>query len=233
MQQLSKYFNSELSETEQEEITKRLLENHFDDQSKARWRKILETEYKVSATQKNKAIKTNLFVKIGMIAASVAFVFLIGNFFFDSSNQHKSKANTAELLKGYLAEKYDPLSLKKSPREDDLRTKAINAYVLGDYEKAINYFDQISMEGEDYVFKGLSYLYTHQPERAIPSLQKAIDLVPFGGFRVSEEIRWQLSLAYLKNEQDEKAIVELKRIANNKFGKRQKDAEKLLSSFDN
>jgi len=62
-------------------------------------------------------------------------------------------------------------------------------------------------------------------------LKTAIDLTPFGSFRVPESILWHLSLAYIKNDEIEKAKIELEKIVNNPNGKKQKDALKLLESF--
>ena len=118
--------------------------------------------------------------------------------------------------------------------EEDFRVQAIHAYSINSYKKAIQYYNQIpNLKGEDFIFKGLSYLYLNQSEKAIPLLQKAIALIPFKSFRSDEEIKWHLCLAFIKNQEFEKAKLELRSLANNKKSKRQKDAQILLDSLLN
>lgn len=237
MLQLNNYLNNKLNEKEDEEITRKLIEASQDHEHKKRWGKILEEKHNILPPSKNPAIekpqKKFLFKKIALAAASVLLLVFAGGIAFNNfSTSSTPQLDTEALVRSFLAEKYHYPNLKKGLTEEDFRTKATHAYSRMDYQEAIQYYNQIpNLEGEDFVFKGLSYLYQDQSVKAIPLLQKAIALIPFKRFRSDEEIKWHLCLAYIKNQEFEKAKIELDTLAANKKSKRQKDAQILLKSL--
>jgi hypothetical protein len=236
MQKLFNYFNNKLNEKEDEEITRKLIEASQDHEHKKRWGQILEEKHKILPPSKNTAKKKSqkkiLFKKIALAAASVLLLLFAGIAYNNILSPSVAQLDTEALVRSYLAEKYHYPNLKKGVTEEDFRAKATHAYSRMDYQEAIQYYDQIpNLEEEDFVFKGLSYLYQHQSEKAIPLLEKAIALIPFKSFRSDEEIKWHLCLAYIKNQDFEKAKIELNTLASNKKSKRQKDAQLLLKSL--
>ncbi len=237
MQELFKYFTNKLNEQEDEEITRKLIETYQDHEYKERWGKILEEKYNILSPdkKKEKPQKKFLLKKIALAAASVLLLLFAGLLYTKTTlTPSVSQLNTEELVRSYLAEKYHYPNLKKGPREEGSRVKATHAYAKKNYQEAIQYYNQIpNLEGEDFVFKGLSHLYQNESEKAIPLLQKAIALIPFKSFRSDEEIKWHLCLAYIKNQEFEKAKTELDLLANNNQSKRQKDAEILMESLSN
>lgn len=227
MKNLSQYFNNQSTKEEQDKITKVLLQNHYDRTLQERWMKKLEDNYNVSPTQKDKTSSFSLYWKIGAAAASILFLLAIGKFY-----KSFSQPDTQLLVENHLAEKYDHNSIKKGIGIDDIRTKAVDEYSMGNYERAIFFYTQIveveKSNIEDNFFLGLSYLYNQQADQSIPFLQKAIDSPPSDNIRSTTIIEWYLSLAYLKNQQMDKAKVILEQLASENNGQIKEDALKLL-----
>ncbi len=237
MQQLFKYFKNKLSDQEDEEITRKLIEAHQDHEYKKKWGKILEEKFDILPPNKKQEKPKKFFLsKRTALTAAAAIVLSFAGITWYNKILTPSipPLQTEALVRSYLAEKYHYPNLKKGPREEGIRVKANHAYAKSNYKEAIQYYNQIpQLEGEDFVFKGLSYLYQNQSEKAIPLLQEATALIPFKGFRSDEEIRWLLCLAYIKSREFEKAKAELFLLASNNQSKRQKDAEILIESLLN
>ena len=119
-----------------------------------------------------------------------------------------------------MSNKYELLSIKKELTKEDQRTVAANAYINDNYDKAIFHFEQITQSPtsgiEDYFYLGLSYLYANQTNKAIPALQKALDLPHSDNIHSKKIINWYLGLAYIKDNQIEKAKEELEKIVGPK-----------------
>ena len=114
-----------------------------------------------------------------------------------------------------------------------LREKATLAYVNKNYNESILHWKEIEINGQlsaaDCFYLGISHLLNSPalPSKTITYLNKARDLNPSS---FSEEINWTLSLAYLKNNQLDKAKSELLKIVDQKAYK-SNTAEKLLDSL--
>lgn len=229
MKELDKYLKSQLVENQDEEITRALFKSHFDKELRSHWSKELEDKYNISAPPSVERKDTTSRRQWMLFAASIVLG-LISVFLY----QNKMQPDALQLTEAHLAKKYTHIGLKKGRGIDELRTIAIDAYNINDYDKTIALYEKIiggkDSTIEDFFFCGLSYLYSNQSAKAIPLLQKGLMMPPTSDLRSKEIIRWYLALAHIKAEDLQEAKKELTKIASSK-GAKQKLAEELLKCF--
>jgi len=97
----------------------------------------------------------------------------------------------------------------------DLKKQAQDAYNNQDYTAASKIYESVVtsnfVKNEDYLFAGLSYLYEGKTAQAVEKLAVAKTKIAQGE-KFWEETNWFLALAYLKNEDSEKARQQLNNI---------------------
>lgn len=228
MKKIKKYLNNQLSELEDEQITKTLIVNHFDRQLEQKWTKILADKHQLKLPPKQ--VRKNNFTiyrKIASIAASIA-VLLMAIPAYQSFMQPSSQEMIASL---YTTDnKKAIMTIKKSANEakdiDATKIEAENAYNSNNFEQAIIYYTQITKAPssliDEHFYLGLSYFYNAQYKEAVAALSHANTLKTHDNFQSKEDINWYLGLAYLQTQQIELAKPILEHIAAKSHTKKRK-----------
>lgn len=112
--------------------------------------------------------------------------------------------------------------------------RAFVAYEAHNYHKAINLFNSVADPDAAYInfYKGLSYLEVNKSTKAIELLMPISKATNLHGksANFSEKANWYLALAYLKNEDNEKAIKELSYIIDQPSGIfKKEEAQEILN----
>ncbi|MEM9686606.1 MAG: tetratricopeptide repeat protein [Bacteroidota bacterium] len=162
------------------------------------------------------------------IAASVAILIAVGLYYYTSNV-------TADMERLYTLnyEKYPntvyPIT-RGDNQDDSTERMAFVAYEASDYAGAIVLFTQLREEKQaKYIdfYLAQSYLGEGQIENAIASFKR----ISTNTSDFAEEARWYLALAYLKNEDKERAVQQLTAIVSEK-GYKQQEALTLLEKLD-
>jgi len=123
-------------------------------------------------------------------------------------------------------------------RGENLNTieyRAFVAYEAQNYHKAINLFNSVESPNEAYInfYIGVSYLALDKPEEAIALLKPVSELNSLdekdNGF--NKKAQWYLALAYVKINDEQNAITELKQIINDPAENERKEAAQEVLDF--
>lgn len=216
---IERYFNSELSETERQNVLKqcendasfaaaferqRLLLEIVDEDYENHLRMLLQKkEAELNDNQKSKTtvVRQLNSRRIWLAAASVLLLivagwWLAGN--FSTPQNEDFFAQNFEPYRNYLV----PIE-RNSPNTNDLQ-KSFQYYENQQFTEAINGFENIlkdSLSADILFYKGVAELATTQNELSIESLEKAVE----NKTQFEEEARWFLILAHYKMENFAKA----------------------------
>lgn len=216
MKKIQQYLNNQLSEREDDQVTRVLLSNYYDSALQQRWEQQLSEKYGLDAPQKTKTKVRSLPKRLVAVAAT--FLLFLSAY---QLNNYFQKTTPNELVAMHLSNKEPHTNNRKSLESmdvEDARNAAINTYVQEDHKSSIDYYNIVLSSNDntidDYYYQGLNYLYSEQPEAAIKTLKEALKkpILPTDKTRSYETIHWYLGLAYLKVEDTASAIIELKTI---------------------
>ena len=195
MNKLREYLSGQLNETEMERFTKQIIIQKFDQEKRADWTKELQEKYGVDRNKSARVLP--LRWAIGLTAA-VAIA--VGVFFIFPRAQAPEYQQLAVGYVETLPIMADQLVFRKGDfLEDEVRLKANNAYLDGNFETAIEQWNLLLQDQSatpyDRFYLGISYLRqaTPAPARAIVLLEQVKPEVP----ALRQEINWVLGLAYL------------------------------------
>jgi len=223
---IDRYFDNSLSPKEQL-LFNDLLQNDLDFKNEFIFRKDLK---KVIAVSQQEDLKSSLgkfedkiqqnsklmmLPKKWLVAASVFILATIGLYsvkteYFPSNEviydtYFQSCRNTIQ-----------PVVRGENPNTIEYR--AFVAYEAHDYYKAINLFNSVADPEAPYInfYKGLSYMEINKLNRAIELLYPITKAKNLKGKSANfdEKAQWYLALAYIKNNENKKAIEELSLIGN-------------------
>lgn len=234
MKHLKKYKSDDsLSGEELEKATRDLLSAKFNEERRAAWKAQLAKDHAVQRTivQEVKLPKRRRFLYVAM-AAAAALLFLLVAFPFI---RQSSDTSVQALAMEYLEEPYPNNMMKKGEQTSipETRLKAIAAYNQTDYIDAKGFYKQIIQSDEvevgDYLYLGLSELYTENYADAVAYLEEAKPLT-ITNHKFEQEVNWFLSLAYVQNQQVEDARLLLQTIVRDKTWMHQ-NASKLLEQL--
>lgn len=213
---MDKFLSGELSETENEKYTARLLQEKFDRETRQQWGRILAEEHKLSRTGPTRRQQRPLY-KYLAVAASLAFLLVIGQLFYQSSTSSPLEMADS-YLERYKMEEFGGV-LRAGAADDvpQLRKDANTAYANDKYQEAIQYAEKIVItnkaEPQDFLMLGLSHLYLDDATQAIEVLKKG-QINSKVAKTYESEINWFLSIAYIKAQQPEMAKPILKDIVS-------------------
>ena len=243
MKDLKKYFKNQLSENTDEELTSKLLTNHYDNQLKSNWSNKLENEHGVAPPSSSEITTSNSFRTWLSIAASFLLILVAYSLYNAQSDKGKEQLAVVkksislqinDIIDDELLNKYENLSLKKGIDTQTLRVKAANAYDTEKFSKAIALYEELlntdEHKIEDQFYYGLCFLF-QQPvdaQNAINALELANEMPISNSFRSKKIINWYLSLAYIKAEQYDLAKEMLEVIANDSISIQKDKANTLL-----
>ena len=125
-----------------------------------------------------------------------------------------------------------PNIVEPAQRDQPVTSEAFSAYMKGDWENALAEFeilmDENPQDAYPLFYHALAAMQLERWPRAIQSLEK----VRSGNDdRFVEPATWYVALAYLRNEDDERAKLILETIADGP-GKYQRDAQAILAELE-
>jgi len=213
MENLNKYLRNELGEEQAEEMTARLIQQKFDEESKKDWGQFLEEQHGVTRRPKTAIRRNNFFRYATGIAASL--LLLIAAVYLITRDQSPEYQKMAVAYTQSLPVMADQIAFRKGSQDiDAIRLKANEAFADQEYEKAIKFWEQLTQTQQlahfDLFYLGTSHLLQHNPDP-----KKAIEYLKQASAKSKElqyETDWVLALAYLQNHQLEPAESLLKKI---------------------
>lgn len=223
---IDRYFDNSLSPKEQL-LFNDFLQNDLDFRNEFVFRKDLK---KVIAASQQEDLKSTLgqfesrihkssrlmfLPKKWLVAASIMILASFGIYGVKSTYYPSNEAIYATYFQS-CRNTIQPVVRGENP--NTIEYSAFVAYEAHDYHKAINLFNSVAEPDEAYInfYKGLSYLEIDKSSKAIELLlpiSKATNLQGKSA-NFSEKAKWYLALAYLKNQENEKAIKELSYIVD-------------------
>ena len=233
---IKKYIDGDLSEVEFELISERLITEKLDRDKRKEWEEKLKSEY---AVEKAPTRKFPFGRRSGFFLLSIAasLLILLTVFVLIPTNPLPQYLQTVNQQIEQLAIMSDQSVLRKGPQEvQALRMEATLAYADKKYEKSISHWELVlasdSATGMDHFYLGLCYL-----QKTSPAPSKTVEslLASRAMNGPEEEIKWVLSLAYVKAGELEKAAQELAIIVQGQSYKAVEAANllELLSSEGN
>jgi hypothetical protein len=179
--------------------------------------------------EKSYSKKSGTTLKNWLIAASVALVFGLGYTFY-----HNYKTQQPNYLFTANFEPYRNVvqPIERGETSEDIETKAFSAYENKSYYKAINLFNSVTPKDQEYIqfYKAMSYMALNKNVEAIELLlplatrpDEADDK-----FGWNAKANWYLGLAYLGEDQIEKAISQFLVVVNNPNCIYKKEEAKVL-----
>jgi len=228
---LDKYKKGDLTEAELDLFTGELVRAKFNQAQKDKWAKKLAAEYEVKREIPPKAKVIQFPYKKLAIAASILLLLALIPFL-----QNYIQPKSQQLANTYIENRLSLPDIKRGTTSVEiinLKTKAHKAYTNKNFKGASIAYEAFlnteDSEGVDYLFAGLSYLYSGNSKEAVKKLTVAQTKITEGQ-SFWEETNWFLSLAYLKNEEIKKAQQQLKAIikTDNFYSDK---AQKILSTL--
>ncbi len=224
---IDRYFENSLSPKEQN-LFNDLLQNDSDFKNEFLFQKDLKKVIAFSQQEELKSTlshieehvkKKSLFMivpKKWMVAASLLLITTLGLWSVKSLYYPSNEV----IYKDYF--QVDRNTIQPVVRGESLKTieyRAFVAYEAQDYYKAINLFNSVKTPDEAYIiyYKGLCFLALEKSDEAIALLSEVATKQGLDGKSADfkEKANWYLAMAYLKNNETEKAISRLSLIINN------------------
>ena len=165
--------------------------------------------------------------RYGLVAASV--LILIG---FSWLWLRNPSINTANLFESY----YQPYRnvvqpIVRSDNKVNLRLQAFEAYEIGSYETALNYFNEILEDGLDsdlLFYKAMTELQLGSTKNAI----KTFESIPKISSRLETQYYWYLALAHLKDNNLERSKQLLEKLDTRDGPFKNEEVDSLLQVLD-
>ncbi|GAA4271566.1 hypothetical protein U6A24_13350 [Aquimarina gracilis] len=204
-EKINKLLDPNISSKEEDQIFEEILKRKHDSDLRNKWQETLSQEYginkNISSIKKNNSSK---YFKIFLAAAAcIALILTI-----QLTNNSLDK-NTTKIAQSYLStqEILHPGASKGIAEENQSRILAIQAFNNKEYRQSIIHFETLSeVTEEDQYYHAMALLLNNNYQEAIQKFEET------NKDRFRQEINWYQSLAYLLNEQNEKAQHLLKQI---------------------
>ena len=237
------YFDNSLSPKEQL-LFNDLLQNDLDFKNEFIFRKDLKKVIAVSQQEDLKAslgqIEDNIqkksrltmLPKKWLVAASV---FILASFGLYSVKTVYFPSNEAIYETYFQSCRNTIQPVVRGENPNTIEYRAFVAYEAHDYYKAINLFNSVTDPEASYInfYKGLSYMEINKLTRAIDLLYPITKAENLEGKSANfdEKAKWYLALAYIKNNENKKAIEELSLISNQPSGTYKKEEALEVLAF--
>lgn len=239
---IDRYFENSLSPKEQF-LFNDLLQNDQEFKNEFVFRKDLK---KVIAASQQEDLKSTLgqfedkihkssrlmfLPKKWLVAASIMILASVGIYSVKSSYFPSNEV----IYQSYFTSCRNTIQpVVRGENPNTIEYRAFVAYEAHNYHKAINLFNSVADPDAAYInfYKGLSYLEVNKSAKAIELLMPISKATNLQGksANFSEKANWYLALAYLKNEDNEKAIKELSYIINQPSGTfKKEEAQEVLN----
>ncbi len=239
---IDRYFENSLSPKEQK-LFNDLLQNDSDFKDEFLFQKDLKQVIAISQQEElrstlsqieGKVQKNSRFMivpKRWMVAASLLLITTLGTWGVKSLYYPSNEV----IYETYF--QADRNTIQPVVRGENLNTieyRAFVAYETRDYYKAINLFNSVKTPDETYIvyYKGLCFLALEKADEAIALLNQVADRTPLEGKSddLREKANWYLAMAYLKNNEINKAISKLSLITNDSSSNfKKQEAQEVLN----
>lgn len=239
---IDRYFENSLSPKEQK-LFNDLLQNDSDFKDEFLFQKDLKQVIAISQQEElrstlsqieGKVQKNSRFMivpKRWMVAASLLLITTLGTWGVKSLYYPSNEV----IYETYF--QADRNTIQPVVRGENLNTieyRAFVAYEARDYYKAINLFNSVKTPDETYIvyYKGLCFLALEKADEAIALLNQVADRTPLEGKSddLREKANWYLAMAYLKNNEINKAISKLSLITNDSSSNfKKQEAQEVLN----
>lgn len=239
---IDRYFENSLSPKEQK-LFNDLLQNDSDFKDEFLFQKDLKQVIAISQQEElrstlsqieGKVQKNSRFMivpKRWMVAASLLLITTLGTWGVKSLYYPSNEV----IYETYF--QADRNTIQPVVRGESLNTieyRAFVAYEARDYYKAINLFNSVKTPDETYIvyYKGLCFLALEKADEAIALLNQVADRTPLEGKSddLREKANWYLAMAYLKNNEINKAISKLSLITNDSSSNfKKQEAQEVLN----
>jgi tetratricopeptide (TPR) repeat protein len=237
------YFDNSLSPKEQL-LFNDLLQNDLDFKNEFVFRKDLKKVIAVSQQEDLKASlgkfedkihhnsKLMMLPKKWLVAASV---FVLASFGLYSVKTVYFPSNEVIYETYFTSCRNTIQPVVRGENPNTIEYRAFVAYEAHDYYKAINLFNSVADPEAPYInfYKGLSYMEINKLPRAIELLDPISKAENLEGKSADfdEKAKWYLALAYIKNNENKKAIEELSLISNQPSGTFKKEEALEVLAF--
>jgi hypothetical protein len=167
------------------------------------------------------AKKSKVNFRPWLIAASIALAILAVWWIFPTSTPD------------YYANYFEPYPnviapIQKSEQQTTIEQQAFQAYELKEYDKASTLFQQLESSDTNRFYEAMIALETEKYTTAVDYLE---NIIKNPDARFQQTARWYLALAYLKNEQTDKAKILLNEISHSEKHPFQEKAIKLQAEL--
>ena len=223
---IDRFFENSLSPKDQK-LFNNLLQNDSDFKKEFVFQKDLKQvialrqreELKSSLSQLEEKVQKNsrfmIMPKKWMVAASFLLIVSVGILGVKSVYYPSNEAIYTEY---FQADRNTVQPVVRGESIETIEYRAFVAYEAKDYYKAINLFNSVKSPGETYItyYKALCYLSLDKKDEAITLFNQvatntAVD-DDYSEFK--EKAHWYLALAYIKKNDQQKALTHLKHITN-------------------
>lgn len=238
MNNLENYKNkATLTDNEMDAITGELIQGKFNQERRDAWKTKLANQHNIERTTVTTAAtlpKKKGKMRVLYLASAIAAAILLAVIALPLLQS--SGSSTDMLAMEYLEEPFPNNLIKKdgNASASELRLRATEAYSAEEYVTAAERYQQLIATGDiqvdDYLYLGLSELYTEQFAASVQHLEAAQPLATQSK-NFEQEVDWFLSLAYLRNEQNNKAKTLLQKIVESKSWRNQQ-ASALLEQLN-
>jgi len=236
---IDKYFENTLTPKEQL-LFNDLLHSDKDFKSEFVFQKDLKKVISITQTENLKSMlqgfekelsnnsKVFFLPKKWLIAASIILLIGFGFWFINNSyfpSNEKLYARNFEPYRNIIQ------PVVRGKNINSIEYKAFVAYENKNYHKAINLYNSVDNTDADYIqfYKAMCYLSLDKTNEAINLLLPVATSNNQSDKNFNEMANWYLGLAYLKNEENKKALSQFSLIANhptNTF--KQKEAKEII-----
>ena len=170
----------------------------------------------VDAHEAKSKIFQRRIVWVPMAASLILFI----TFYFWPKSNFVDKRN---LARAYFKPYPDVVTVRS---RDNVLTKAMQAYSIGDYKKAVLQFKEMSSTSDTTLFYyGLSYLSLNEPDSAKIHFVKMNSSSAF-----YQQVNWYMAITSLLKRDQPSAITYLKKIGTNEFN--YKEARQVLQALE-
>ncbi|QCK16637.1 tetratricopeptide repeat protein [Mangrovivirga cuniculi] len=233
---IDRYLAGELNEEEKSNFKKMMDDDpsiaeevKFRRELKLAIKKSERTQIKemLSATEKARGKSVKINWPMYLAAASVAFIFITGLWFFVLND----KPDPDELYVAYYAPYENVVHpIERSESIENLETEAFLAYEQGNYKEARALFSKLEVERKDpyiQLYLGITLMSMEDYSLATDYFNEYIK----SEGKLKDRALWYLSLSYLKTGESGKAIQTLKKLIEMNGYNRYK-AEELLAKIE-
>jgi len=236
---INRYFEGSLSESELKTL-KDLLENDTDFKEHFEFQKELQSALKKEHRKNIKAMLSNLktkkdeakpkvfYLRPWLAAASIVILVGFGSWFlfFNSNN-----LNTDALYATHFVPYENVVNpIQRGVEVENIKAKAFVAYENGEYEKALQLFEQSDTHSKNHYitfYEGIILMQLNKHKKAIILLNEYIT----NNGKLADRATWYLALSYLKQGDVKACKATLKKlIALNSF--KINNAKNLLNTLE-